>query len=82
MVGNGEELLNKSIKEIQQEIDIEPSHAAHLAREAERGKRHNDMQDDSGASEEEPGDGAPTRRHHRKFKSPCLTDQDRLRNRS
>jgi hypothetical protein len=49
---------------------------ARLAREAERGKRHNGLQDDSGASEDEPRDGAPTRRHHPKFNSQHLADRD------
>jgi hypothetical protein len=59
MVGNGEELLDNRIEEIQQETDIERARAAHLAREAKRGDRHNGIQDHSGASEDEPADGAP-----------------------
>jgi hypothetical protein len=39
---------------------------------------HNGLQDDSGASEDEPRDGAPVRRHHLKFNSRCPADQDRL----
>jgi hypothetical protein len=39
------------------------------------------MQDDSGASEDEPGDGAPARRHQLKFNSRLLADRERLRNR-
>jgi hypothetical protein len=46
---------------------MELARATRLAREAERGKRHNGLQDDSGASEDEPRDGAPARRHHPKF---------------
>jgi hypothetical protein len=53
-----------------------------LAREAKRGKRHNGLQDDLGASEDEPRDSAPTRRHHPKFNSQCPVDRDRLQNRS
>jgi hypothetical protein len=82
MVGNGEELPDKTIKEIQWETDKELAHAAHLAKEAKRGKRHNGLQDDSDASEDEPRDVAPTRRHHSKFNSWRTVDQDRLRNRS
>jgi hypothetical protein len=40
------------------------------------------MQDDSGASEDEPRDGAPARRHHPKFNSRRPADRDRLRNQS
>jgi hypothetical protein len=53
-----------------------------LVREAERRKRHNGMQDDSGASEDEPRDGAPARRHHPKFNSRRPADRDRLQNQS
>jgi hypothetical protein len=69
MVGNGEELLDKTIEEIQLETDEELAYAAYLAREAERGKRHIGLQDDSGASNDAARDGAPTRRHHPKFNS-------------
>jgi hypothetical protein len=69
MVGNGEEPLEKIVKEIQWEAEEEIACAAHLAREAKRGKRHNGMQDDSGESKDEPRDGSPTRRHHSKFNS-------------
>jgi hypothetical protein len=41
MVGNGEELPKKTIEEIQWEADQEIAHVSRLAREAERGKRHN-----------------------------------------
>jgi hypothetical protein len=69
MVGNGEELPNKTVEEIQREANEEITHARCLAREAKRGKRHNGLLDDSGASEDEPRDGAPARRHHPKFNS-------------
>jgi hypothetical protein len=82
MVGNGEELLNKTVKEIQWETDEELARVTRLATEAERGKRHNGLQDDSGVSEDEPRDGTPSRRHHLKFKSRHPPDRDRLRNRS
>jgi hypothetical protein len=67
MVVNGEKLPKKTVEEIQREANEEIAHAARLAREAERVKRHNSLQDDSGASADEPRDGAPTRRHHPKF---------------
>jgi hypothetical protein len=74
----------KTTKEIQQEDEEEIACAAHLARELDqardRGKRHNGLQDDSGASDDEPKDGAPTRRHHPKFNSERPTNRDRLRN--
>jgi hypothetical protein len=82
MVGNGEELPKKTVEEIQQEADEEIARATCLAREAERGKRHNDLQNDSGASDDEPRDGALMRRHQPKFNSWCPVDRDRLRNRS
>jgi hypothetical protein len=82
MMGNGEELLDKTVKEIQRETDEELACTTRLVREAERGKRHNSLQDDLGASEDEPRDGAPARRHHPKFNSRCTVDRFRLRNRS
>jgi hypothetical protein len=69
MVGNKEEPPEKIIEEIQWEAEQEIARAARLAREAERGKRHNGLQDDSGASDDEPRDGSPMRRHHPKFNS-------------
>jgi hypothetical protein len=82
IVGNREELLDKMVEEIKWEVDKEIAHAAHLARETERGKRHNGQQDDSGASKDQPRDGTLARRHHLKFNSRCPTDRDRLWNRS
>jgi hypothetical protein len=82
MVGNGEEPLEKIVKEIQRKVEEEITRAARLARELKRGKRHNDLQDDSSASEDEPRDSAPMRRHHLKLNSWRLADRDRLRNRS
>jgi hypothetical protein len=78
MVGNGEEPLDKMVKEIHQEAKEEITHATCLARETKRGKRHNGLQDDSSASEDEPRDGTPVRRHQPKFNSQCLVDRDRL----
>jgi hypothetical protein len=43
MVGNGEELPDKMVEEIQQETDEERTQATHLAREAKREKRHNGL---------------------------------------
>jgi hypothetical protein len=43
MMGNKEEFPDKSIEEIQRETDEELAHAAHPAREVERGKRHNGL---------------------------------------
>jgi hypothetical protein len=80
MAGNGEELLDKMVEEIQWENDEELARTACLAREAERGKRHNGLQDNSGVLEDEPRDGAPVRRHHLKFNSWCTADRDRLQN--
>jgi hypothetical protein len=40
-----------------------------LAQELAKRKGHNGLQDDSGGSEDERLDGAPTRRHHPKFNS-------------
>jgi hypothetical protein len=82
MVGNREELPEKTVKEIQWEADEEIAHAAHLARETERGRRHNDLQDDLGALDDETRDGTPMRTHHPKFNSRCPTGRDRVRNRS
>jgi hypothetical protein len=69
MVGNGEEPLEKTIEEIQWAVEEEITRATCWAREAERGKRHNGLQDDSGALDDDPRDGAPMRRHHPKFNS-------------
>jgi hypothetical protein len=82
MVEHGDEPHEKTIKEIQWEAMEEIARVAHFARDAEKGKRHNDLQDDSGESDDEPRDGAPTRRHHPKFNQWCPADQDRLRDRS
>jgi hypothetical protein len=82
VVGNGEELLDKMLEEIQREAEEEITCAARLARDAERGKMHNGLQDNSGASEDEPRDGTPVSRHHPKFNSWRKVDQDQLHNRS
>jgi hypothetical protein len=82
MMGNGEKPLEKTVEEIQREAEEEIALAACLAKEAERGKRHNGLQDDSCASKDEPRDGAPMRRHHPKFNSRHPADRDRFQNRS
>jgi hypothetical protein len=69
MVGNREELPEKKVEEIRWEVDEEIFCVDHLASEDERGKRDNGLQDDLGASDDEPRDGAPARRHHLKFNS-------------
>jgi hypothetical protein len=79
MVGNGEEPQEKTVEEIQREAEEEITHATHLAREAEKGKRHNSLQDDSSASDDQPRDGAPMR-HHPKFNSRHPANRDRLWN--
>jgi hypothetical protein len=43
MVGQGEEPPEKTIKEIQWEVEDKIVRVARLARDAERGKRHNDL---------------------------------------
>jgi hypothetical protein len=45
MVGNGDKLPYKTVEGIQRETEEELAHIAHLARESERGKRHNRLQD-------------------------------------
>jgi hypothetical protein len=69
MVGQGDPPPPKTTEEIHQEAEEEMAWATHLARELDKRKGHNSMQDDSGALEDEPGDGAPSRRHHPKFNS-------------
>jgi hypothetical protein len=43
MVGHGDQLLEKTAEQIQREAEEEITRAAHLARDAERGKMHNDL---------------------------------------
>jgi hypothetical protein len=54
MVGQGEELLEKT-------TEVYIAGAAWLAKEADKGKRHNSLQDDFGSSNDEPSDGSPSR---------------------
>jgi hypothetical protein len=78
MVGQGDQPPKKTTEEIQWEVEEEIPRAACLARDAERGKRHNSLENDFGASEDEPRDGAPSRRHHPKFNSWLPADRDRV----
>jgi hypothetical protein len=55
---------------------------ARLAKEADKGKRHNGWQDDSRSSKDEAGDGTPSWRPHPKFNHRRPADRDRLQNRS
>jgi hypothetical protein len=59
MVGNGEELSEKTIEEIQREADEEIARASRLAKEAERGKGHNSLQGDMGVLDDDPRDDTP-----------------------
>jgi hypothetical protein len=43
MVGQGEKPHKKIVKEIQWEVEEEIAQVDHLARDAERGKRHNGL---------------------------------------
>jgi hypothetical protein len=79
-LGNEEELPEMTVEEIQLEANEEIAHAARLPREDERGKRHNGLQDDSGALDDKPRDGALTGRHHPNFYSRRPADRDRLWN--
>jgi hypothetical protein len=78
MVGNGEGPPEKTVEEIKQEAKEEIACTTRLAKDAEKGKMPNSLQDDLGASDDEPRDEAPTRRHHPKFNSRCPANQDRL----
>jgi hypothetical protein len=81
-VGNGEELSRKTAEEIPCEAEEEIAHAACLARETDKVKQHNSLQDDLGTSDEEPRDGTSTRRHHSMLNSWCQANRVRLWNRS
>jgi hypothetical protein len=82
MVGSREELPEKTDEEIQQEADEEIAHIPCLAREAEKWKRHNGLQDESSMLDDEPRDGTPMRRHHLKFNSQRQANRVWLWNRS
>jgi hypothetical protein len=56
----------KTVEEIQWEAEEEIARAAHLARDAERGKRNNGLQDDSGAYDDEPRVVSARHRGHRR----------------
>jgi hypothetical protein len=82
MVEQGGELLEKTTKENQREAEEEITCAERLARELDKRKGHNGLQDDSGGSEDEHRDGALSWRHHPKFDSRRCTDCERLWHRS
>jgi hypothetical protein len=65
----------KPVRIFSQEAKQELARAAHLAK---MGKRHNNMQDDSGSSDGEPRDDVPLRRHHPKFNSQHPANRDQL----
>jgi hypothetical protein len=69
MVEQGDELLEKTTEEIKREAEEEIARAEQLAQELDKRKGHKGLQDDSGVSEHEHPDRAPTRRHHPKFNS-------------
>jgi hypothetical protein len=69
MVAQDGVLPEKTTEEHQWEVDEEIARTERLAQELDKRKGHNGMQDDSGASQDERPDGAPTRRHHPKFNS-------------
>jgi hypothetical protein len=77
-VGQGDPPREKTTEEILQEAEEEIARATHLARELDKRKGHNILHDDSRALEDEPKDGAPSRRHHPKSNSRHRADRDRL----
>jgi hypothetical protein len=79
MVEQGGEPSEKTAQEIQREAMEGIAHAEHLARELDKRKGHNSLQDDSGGSKDEHRDGFLSRRHHLKFDSERRTDCERLR---
>jgi hypothetical protein len=60
MVGQGEQPNEKTTEEIAREAMEEIARAARLTKEADKGKWHNGLQDDSGSSDDEPRDDAPS----------------------
>jgi hypothetical protein len=78
MVGYRDELPEKTAEEIAWGVKEEITRVARLAKEADKGKRHNGLQEDSGSSDDEPRDGAPSRRCYPKFNSRCPAGWDRL----
>jgi hypothetical protein len=69
MAAQGEHPTEKTMEEIAREVEEELARVAQLARDADKGKSHNGLQDDSGSSNDEARDGAPLRRHQLKFNS-------------
>jgi hypothetical protein len=72
MVAQGDQPPKKTTVELQQEAEEKIARAARLAKEIDKRKGHIDMQDDSGASEDEHPDA--TIRHHPKLNSRRCTD--------
>jgi hypothetical protein len=69
MVGQGDQLPEKTVEEIQRKAEEEIAHVEHLARVLDERKGHNSLTDDSEGSKDDHRDGAPARRHHPKFNS-------------
>jgi hypothetical protein len=78
MVGQGDHVPGKTTKEIQREAKEEIAHAKRLARELDKRKGHNGLQDNSEGLVDEHRDGAPSRSHHPEFNSRRRTDRDQL----
>jgi hypothetical protein len=76
MVEQGGQLQKKTAEEIQRDTEEEKAYTKRLARELDKRKGHNGLQDNSEGSEDEHRDGAPTRRHHPKFNSWRRTDHE------
>jgi hypothetical protein len=74
MVEQGGELPEKTNEELQREAKEEIAYAERLARELDKRRGHNSLQDNSGGLVDERPDGAPTRWHHPKFNSRCNSD--------
>jgi hypothetical protein len=68
MVRQGEP-ANQTVKEIAQDVEVEITRVARLAREADKvtEKRHQGLQVDSGALGDEAEDGVPSGGHHPKY---------------
>jgi hypothetical protein len=78
MVAQGDQPPKKTIEELQREAEEKIACTTRLAKEIDKRKGHINMQDDSGALEDEHPDGAPTTRHHPKFNSQSCTDRNQL----
>jgi hypothetical protein len=78
MAEQGEHPVEKMTEVIAREAEEELAREAQLSRDANRGKRHNDMHDDSRSSNDEPRDDNPSRRYYPKYNSRCPTGRDWL----